>query len=124
MSGSRQRLADWTAGAEAIVYQSCAACGSLQYFRRSFCCVCGAPDPEEKRASGEGIVYATSLVCRAATPETRAHVPYNILLVDTAEGFRMMAHGDNDLSIGDHVSARFASFAGRLVPYFSSRTKT
>jgi uncharacterized OB-fold protein len=57
-------------------------------------------------------------VCRAATPETRAHVPYNIILVDTSEGFRMMAHGDNDLAIGDAVTARFAPFAGRLVPYF------
>ena len=39
-------------------------------------------------------------------------MPYNILLVDTAEGFRMMAHGDNDLAIGDKVIARFAKFAG------------
>jgi uncharacterized OB-fold protein len=114
----KQALADWTTGTEAIVYQSCAACGARQYFRRSFCSVCGAPDPMEKRASGEGTVYATSLVCRAATPETRAHVPYNIVLVDTAEGFRMMAHGHNDLAIGDKVAARFAPFAGRLVPYF------
>ena len=30
----------------------------------------GAPDPVEKRASGEGTVYATSLVCRAATKDT------------------------------------------------------
>ena len=30
----------------------------------------------------------------------------------------MMAHGDNDLAIGDEVTARFAPFAGRLVPYF------
>jgi uncharacterized OB-fold protein len=112
------KLTDWTTGAEAIAYQSCAACGALQYFRRSFCCVCGAPDPEEKRASGEGTVYATSLVCRAATPETRAHVPYNIVLVDASEGFRMMAHGDNDLSIGDKVTARYQQFAGRLVPFF------
>ncbi len=118
MSGSEHALADWTTGAEAIVYQSCGTCGSLQYFHRSFCVACGAPDPEEKRASGAGTVYATSLVCRAATPETRAHIPYNIVLVDTAEGFRMMAHGDNDLSIGDQVIARFAWFAGRLVPYF------
>ena len=117
MSG-KQALADWTTGAEAIVYQSCAACVARQYFRRSFCCVCGAPDPVEKRASGAATVYATSLVCRAATPETRAHVPYNIVLVDAAEGFRMMAHGDNDLAIGDKVAARFAPFAGRLVPYF------
>jgi hypothetical protein len=41
-----------------------------------------------------------------------------LILVDTVEGFRMMAHGDADLVIGDRVSARFALFAGRLVPYF------
>ena len=115
---SANHIVDWTKGEEAIVYQSCAACGSLQYFRRSFCAACGAPDPVEKRASGEGTVYATSLVCRAATPEARAHVPYNIVLVDMPEGFRMMAHGDNDLSIGDKVTAQFARFAGRLVPFF------
>jgi uncharacterized OB-fold protein len=118
MSGDEQALADWTSGEEAIVYQCCAACGALQYFRRGFCSACGAPEPVEKRASGEGVVYATSLVCRAATPETRAHVPYNIVLVDTSEGFRMMAHGDHDLAIGDPVTARFERFAGRLIPYF------
>jgi uncharacterized OB-fold protein len=112
------KLRDWTTGAETIVYQSCAACGARQYFRRSFCAACGAADPMEKRASGAGTVYATSLVCRAATPETRAHVPYNIVLIDTSEGFRMMAHGDIDLAIGDEVSARYRQFAGRLVPYF------
>jgi uncharacterized protein len=112
-------LPDWTHGEATIIYQCCAACGGVQYFRRSFCAACGAPDPVAKRASGEGRVYATSLVCRAATPETRAHVPYNIILVDTAEGFRMMAHGDNDLTIGDKVTARFELFTGRLVPYFA-----
>jgi uncharacterized OB-fold protein len=109
---------DWTTGAEAIVYQSCAACGARHYFRRCFCAACGAPDPIEKRAGGDGIVYATSLVVRAATPEARAHAPYNIVLVDAIEGFRMMAHGDSDLAIGDRVTARFARFTGRLVPYF------
>jgi uncharacterized OB-fold protein len=113
--------ADWTVGQEAIIYQSCAACGARQYFRRSFCAACGAPDPAEMRASGEGTVHATSLVCRAATPELRSHIPYNIVLVDTAEGFRMMAHGDHDLAIGDSVIAQFASFAGRLVPYFARK---
>ena len=119
MSRSKHAITDWTAGAEAVAYQSCSACGTLQYFRRSFCANCGAADPEEKIASGQGTVYATSLVCRAATPETRAHVPYNIVLVDTVEGFRKMAHGEIDLAIGDQVTARFAPFAGRLVPYFT-----
>jgi hypothetical protein len=49
-------------------------------------------------------------VCRAATPEAREHMPYKIVLVDTAEGFRMMAHGDNDLDIGDEVTARYRRF--------------
>jgi uncharacterized protein len=109
---------DWTNGEEAVLYQSCAACGCVQYFRRGFCAACGADKLDEKRASGEGTVYATSLVCRAATHETRAHVPYNIVLVDTREGFRMMAHGDKDLAIGDVVTVRFVSFAARIVPYF------
>jgi len=117
-----QPITDWTRGAEAIVYQTCSACGTRQYFRRSFCAACGSPDLAEHRASGAGTVYATSLVCRAATPETRAHVPYNILLVDADEGFRMMAHGDIDLAIGDKVLARFTQFAGRLVPYFEKVT--
>jgi uncharacterized OB-fold protein len=110
--------ADWTGGHEAILYQSCGACGKTQYFRRGFCAACGSSDLAEKRASGNGTVYATSVVTRAATPETRAHVPYNIVLVDTEEGFRMMAHGANDLRIGEAVTARFVQFAGRLVPYF------
>ena len=110
--------ADWTDGVEVIRYQACAACERVQYFRRDFCAACGATELADKAACGEGTVYATSLVARAATPETRAHVPYNIILVDTAEGFRMMAHGDLELAIGDRVSARFAPFAGHVVPYF------
>ena len=114
-----ERPADWTRGTEVIRYQVCRNCGAKQYFRRNFCAACGATDRmAENQASGEGTVYAASLVARAATPETRAHVPYNILLVDTAEGFRMMAHGDKDLAIGDRVMARFVPFAGRVVPYF------
>jgi uncharacterized OB-fold protein len=117
-TGSTTRPADWTKGAEMIRYQACGACGRVQYFRHDFCAACGGTELADKAASGEGTVYATSLVARAATPETRAHVPYNIVLVDAAEGFRMMAHGAHELGIGDRVSARFVPFAGRLVPYF------
>jgi uncharacterized protein len=113
--------ADWTTGSEVILYQSCESCETAQYFRRAFCAACGGGDLMEQRASGEGRVYATCLVCRAATAETRAHVPYNIVLIDAIEGFRMMAHGEHDLEIGDEVAARFALFAGRIVPFFVRR---
>jgi uncharacterized OB-fold protein len=119
---SRPPAADWTTGAEAIGYQRCRACGTLQYFRRDFCAACGGSEVTEQRASGEGVVYAITQVARAATPEARQHVPYSLVLVDTAEGFRMMAHGDNDLAIGDHVTAHYRQFAGHLVPIFKRTT--
>lgn len=122
MSDVGSGIVDWTKGAEAIVFQCCNACASIQYFRRSFCHACGSRDLIEKQAAGTGVVYATSLVLRAATPEARAHVPYNIILVDMPDGFRMMAHGENDLVIGDQVTASFRQFTDRLVPYFKRTT--
>ena len=118
MSDVVNEIADWTKGAEAIVYQVCGGCRSIWYFRRGFCPSCGSASPQTHRASGRGTVYAATLVCRAATPETKAHVPYAIVLVDATEGFRLMAHGDKDLKIGNAVMAKFVRFTDRLVPYF------
>ena len=115
---SEAALIDWTAGDEAIVYQRCTSCGAVQYFHRDFCAACGCNELATLRASGNGTVYAATLVHRAATAEAREHVPFKIVLIDTAEGFRMMAHGATDLAVGDQVTARFARFTGRLVPYF------
>jgi uncharacterized OB-fold protein len=74
--------------------------------------------PASLQASGSGIVHARTLVARAPTEELRAHAPYLIALVDADEGFRLMAHGDPDLQIGDRVRARFALLAGHKIPYF------
>lgn len=110
--------ADWTSSTEAISYQACAACKSIWYFRRQFCPSCGAADPVSRPAIGKGKVYAETLVHRAPVPEAKGDVPYKIVLVDTDEGFRMMAHGDPALEIGDAVTARFKPFLGGMVPYF------
>ena len=117
MSGATD-LKGWTDGADAIVYQSCGACRHVWYFRRAFCPSCGFASPQTHQAGGKGTVYAATLVRRAATPEAKAHVPYAILLVDMAEGFRMMAHGDHDLRIGDSVAVQFRPFTSLRVPYF------
>ena len=113
------KLKGWTEGAEAILYQSCGACRQAWYFRRAFCPSCGTSGPHPHKASGRGVVYSTTVVLRAATPETKQYAPYAILLVDMEEGFRMMAHGDSNLKIGDKVTAQFKPFAGGvLAPYF------
>lgn len=110
-------LKGWTDGANAVVYQSCGVCGHIWYFHRAFCPSCGDASPQAHRASGRGTVYAATVVRRAATPETKAHVPYAILLVDLAEGFRIMAHGDTDLNVGDSIVLAFRPFAGLRTPY-------
>lgn len=117
MSGET-KAADWTAGGEAVAYQSCGACGHVWYFRRGFCPACGSGAASTLQASGEGVVHAISIITRAATPEARAHVPYAVVLVDMAEGFRMMGHGDRALKIGDPVKATYKTFTDHIVPYF------
>jgi uncharacterized OB-fold protein len=116
MSGSVEALS-WTAGGTAILLQACPACARRWAFQRSFCPGCGRAGPHVLRASGEGTVHARSLVHRAATPETKRHAPYLILLVDLEEGVRIMAHGDPDLAIGERVVLGVRDFAGGRVPH-------
>jgi uncharacterized protein len=117
MSGASP-VADWTRGKEAIAYQTCGNCKNVWYFGRGFCPACGSEKISAEQASGEGTVFAISIVTRAATAEARAHVPYAVVLVDAKEGFRMMGHGDRELKIGDRVKAGYATFTGHIVPYF------
>lgn len=114
---SEAQLTGWTGGTDAILYQSCGACRNIWYFRRVFCPSCGDASPQTHRAGGKGTVYAATLVRRAATPEAKALVPYAILLIDMADGFRIMAHGDSDLNIGDSVVIEFKPFTNLRAPY-------
>jgi uncharacterized protein len=109
---------DWTAGAEAILFERCGGCGHIAYFARGFCPACGSSKVRREIASGNGTVYAITEVARAPTQELHAHAPYTLLLVDMAEGFRMMAHGQPGLRIGEPVRSRFVRFADHVVPYF------
>lgn len=116
---NEKQCGGWVEGEEAIVYQRCGACLHIWYFRRSFCPRCGARDPQNIRASGAGRVYAASMVHRAPSERLRPHSPYLIVMIDADEGFRLMAHGDPSLVIGDRAQARFIEFVGRLIPCFT-----
>ncbi len=115
-------LRDWTAGGEGLAYQACPTCNHVWYFRRPFCPRCGRPDPELRQASGRGTVHAITAVSRPPTPELKALAPYPVALVDAEEGFRFMAHAEQGLAIGDHVTAEIAERAGRRIPFVRSRT--
>lgn len=110
-------IADWTTGGEALAYDRCRACGTIRYFRRSFCPHCGSAEIQTQVASGRGTVYAVTMVTRAPSAELRPYAPYRIALVDADEGFRFMTHAAEGLAIGDSVSTTFHPFGERIVPF-------
>jgi uncharacterized OB-fold protein len=98
-------------------YQRCDACGAAQFRARPFCARCGGL-PRWAVSRGLGTVYAATQVTRAPTPDFAALVPYDILLVDLDEGFRMMAHGAPGLRIGERVRVAFRRGRERALPRF------
>lgn len=110
---------DWTQGTEGIAYQHCSACRHAWYFRRSFCPRCGSTDTTTAQASGCGVVYAVTEVMRAPSEQLRSHAPYAIGLIDTDEGFRMMAHVEHGVGIGERVRVRYIAFGDAFLPQFT-----
>src|SRR5689334_3616512 len=103
--------------ASELRYQRCPGCGAVQFHARPFCRHCGAA-PEWATSQGLGTVYAVTRVSRAPAAEFAAMAPYEILLVDLDEGFRMMAHGAAGLTIGERVRIAFQPVGGRMLPRF------
>lgn len=97
--------------------QRCGACGRIVYLRRPFCPTCGSADVATSTMSGSGTVRARTIVRRPPTPELRKLAPFALFLVEADEGFRFMAHGPENLQIGDRVHAHMATFADIVVPY-------
>lgn len=118
MSASLQPVADWTKNQPGIAYQRCRPCNKVWPFERPHCPRCGSSEIDACAAHGDGHVFSITRVDRAPTPELKVHAPYTLLLVDMAEGFRVMAHGAAGLAIGDSVRASFRDFGGRMVPHF------
>ena len=66
-------------------FQRCSACGAAVFYPRVLCPACGGAELAWETSSGRGVVYATTAVYR------RDAEPYNVVLVDLDEGFKMMS---------------------------------
>ena len=113
---------DWARGGHHLVFQRCTKCQNTWYFNRSFCPACGHQAPTPTLSTGRGMVHASTLVQRAASDAFRAIAPYRIVLVDLDEGFRVMAHGNKLVVIGDRVHCQIQDIAGRPLPFFNKET--
>jgi uncharacterized protein len=100
-------------------YQICGACKQAQFYPRPFCAKCGSEKLTWASSKGAGTIYAVTRVERAPTEDFRALQPYSIALVDLDEGFRVMAHADTSLAIGDRVRATFFAHGERHLPRFA-----
>jgi uncharacterized OB-fold protein len=113
---------DWTQGGDHLHYQQCGTCANRWYFKRDFCPTCGKTSPNTHLASGLGKVCASTLVHRAPSDEFRAIVPYRIVMVDLADGIRVMGHAEVDVLMDDQVRCEVRTIAGRSLPYFVKDT--
>jgi len=89
-----------------LLYQRCTRCECAVFFPRVLCPACGSDQLEWQESCGCGTLYAATIV-RSSRSD-----PYNVVLVDLAEGFRMMGTvadvRDRDLVVGATVTARVA----------------
>ena len=93
---------------------------------RYLCPSCWSDKLEWIDASGEGTVHSFTIIRRASSPAFASLVPYVLVLVDLAEGPRMIANlvGDDalEVGIGDPVTLRFESRGELKLPQFSRRS--
>lgn len=97
-------------------FQRCAVCGAAVFYPRVLCPVCGSAELAWETSSGRGTVYATTAVYR------RGADPYNVVLVDLEEGFRMMSRVEGmpaeEVEIGMRVAFRIDRDDDDPVPVF------
>ena len=86
-------------------YQRCDDCGRSQSLTRLACMHCGSEHLAWHEATGHGTVVAASVVSRAPSDTFRPLVPYTLVLVELAEGPRVIGHAMPGAAIGDQVKA-------------------
>ncbi len=107
-----------------FLIQRCQACTRGIFYPRMICPHCGSDKLEWFAASGNGVVYSTTVVRRKAEQGG----DYNVALIDLAEGPRMMSRieglAPEAVAIGMPVSARVVDGAeGKLVVFTKAEEK-
>ncbi len=96
-----------------IEIQRCGDCARHVFFPRVLCPHCGGASLEWVEASGEGVVYSTTVVRQR--PERGGD--HNVALIDLAEGVRMMSRVEgpapHEVRIGMAVRAYVDDVDGR-----------
>jgi uncharacterized OB-fold protein len=74
-----------------LLLQRCRTCDHVQYYQQQICRECGGEELIQEPARGHGKVHSFSVVHRAPGPAFKDDVPYAVLLVELAEGPRVIS---------------------------------
>jgi uncharacterized OB-fold protein len=74
-----------------LTFKKCSKCGTIDQPPYLYCTNCGAEEHTWIPSSGKGTLYAFSTTYIGAPPAFTADQPFTIVVVDLAEGTRMMS---------------------------------
>ncbi|MGH2809009.1 MAG: Zn-ribbon domain-containing OB-fold protein [Actinomycetota bacterium] len=109
-----------------FVIQHCTSCNRAIHYPRDICPHCHSLELEFRPASGNGEVYAFSVMHRPGNPSMQDRVPYVVALIDLDEGARMMSNvvgcEPAEVRVGMPVQVTWEDLSdGRALPLFEPR---
>jgi uncharacterized OB-fold protein len=112
-----------------LVVQRCRGCGTLRFPAREVCSSCLSRDVEWTPVSGRGEVFSRVVMHQANHPAFAAVAPYAVVVVQLAEGVRMLSNvvdcAAGDVRIGMPVEVVFETLEGGVaLPLFRPASAT
>ena len=87
-----------------IIYQVCGDCEHVAFYPSLVCPGCGSTNVNYTPSAGKGTVYTRTVI------HSRNRDPYNVVLIDMDEGFRIMSAvedtANDDVQIGMRVELK------------------
>jgi uncharacterized OB-fold protein len=94
-----------------LLFQRCGACGKARFLPRPACPVCASESFTWEKASGKATLYSWTIIHPPTLPAFKDKVPYPVILVELAEGVRMISNivgcKNADLRIGMPLEVTF-----------------
>jgi uncharacterized OB-fold protein len=118
----------WEATRQGVLsLQACEACGHIRYPISQVCPRCLSERFEWKPVSGRGKVLSSIVFHQVYNPAFASEVPYNVSLIQLAEGARMFSNvtgiAPSDVKVGAEVEVIFEGVTPEVtLPRFKLRT--
>ena len=110
-----------------LLIQRCTQCGEYQFYPRILCSACLSEHTEWVRSAGRGHVLTFTIVRRAVSEAYAPEVPYVVVLIELAEGPRMMSNlvqcNPDSVRVGMPVEVIFEDWSEDItIPKFRPAT--